>query len=383
MTHRKQLRLKDPSKKHCTKCDAIKDRASFNRGSTSNDGLHCWCKDCARANAREWYHSHKNQAAATKRRYATTTAAKASHRSSVLRSRYGLSIDDYNAKLLAQGGRCASCGTTEPGGSGSFHVDHDHRCCPGRRSCGKCVRDLLCRALQPYRRHYREGPHWTVGLYEKVGHMTARILYWDFESAPALGWVWRKWETNVLSFEADWYVLSVAWHWEGDKGYNVASLPTSLCLRENPEDDQGLVRLAHDLFDKADIVIAHNGIAFDTRKIQARMMFHGLNPPSPYSEVDTLKIARKHFSFTSNRLDDLCQPLGIGRKLATGGFDTWLGCMRGDPTAWAKMTRYNKHDVKLLVALYMKLLPWTTVHPNLATISGDLACARSAAATRA
>jgi len=121
---------------------------------------------------------------------------------------------------------------------------------------------------------------------------------------------------------------------------------------------------------KADIVIAHNGIAFDTRKIQARMLFHGLNPPSPYREVDTLKIARKHFSFTSNRLDDLCQTLGIGRKLATGGFDTWLGCMRGDPKAWAKMTRYNKRDVKLLVALYKKLLPWTTVHPNLATISG-------------
>jgi hypothetical protein len=24
-------------------------------------------------------------------------------------------------------------------------VDHDHSCCPGRQTCGKCVRGLICR----------------------------------------------------------------------------------------------------------------------------------------------------------------------------------------------------------------------------------------------
>jgi hypothetical protein len=100
------------------------------------------------------------------------------------------------------------------------------------------------------------------------------------------------------------------------------------------------------------------------------MLIHGMEPPSSYKEVDTLKLARRHFAFTSNRLDDLCKSLGIGSKVQTGGFGTWLGCIKGDPRAWSKMKRYNKHDVRLLEALYLKLRPWGA-HPNVATISGD------------
>lgn len=59
---------------------------------------------------------------------------------------YRLTLERFNALLEAQGGICAvpHCGATTPGGKGSWHVDHDHRCCPGRYSCGKCIRGLLC-----------------------------------------------------------------------------------------------------------------------------------------------------------------------------------------------------------------------------------------------
>jgi hypothetical protein len=47
--------------------------------------------------------------------------------------------------LVEQNGRCKICGTKEPGGMGAFHIDHDHRCCPSKKCCGKCIRGLLCR----------------------------------------------------------------------------------------------------------------------------------------------------------------------------------------------------------------------------------------------
>lgn len=58
--------------------------------------------------------------------------------------RYKLTPDGYAALLAEQGGGCAICGV-RPDDADSLHVDHDHACCAARkRSCGKCVRGLLC-----------------------------------------------------------------------------------------------------------------------------------------------------------------------------------------------------------------------------------------------
>ena len=52
---------------------------------------------------------------------------------------YSLTPEKYDAMLEAQGGHCVTCDSAE-----KLVIDHDHACCPGGKSCGKCVRAILC-----------------------------------------------------------------------------------------------------------------------------------------------------------------------------------------------------------------------------------------------
>lgn len=40
----------------------------------------------------------------------------------------------------------------------NFAIDHDHRCCPGERSCGQCVRGIVCRACNNAMPHTLDTP---------------------------------------------------------------------------------------------------------------------------------------------------------------------------------------------------------------------------------
>lgn len=56
--------------------------------------------------------------------------------------RYNLTPVQYDEMLASQHGVCAICHIPS---ALTLCVDHDHECCPERkRSCGKCVRELIC-----------------------------------------------------------------------------------------------------------------------------------------------------------------------------------------------------------------------------------------------
>jgi hypothetical protein len=99
--------------KWCPTCAAFKPVEQFPKNRANADGLGGYCKPCHNAKGKETY----------TRLYGST-------REYHLRRRYGITRDEVDAMIEAQGGTCAACaGKPE-------HVDHDHR-------TGK-VRGILC-----------------------------------------------------------------------------------------------------------------------------------------------------------------------------------------------------------------------------------------------
>lgn len=118
------------------------------------------------------------------------------------------------------------------------------------------------------------------------------------------------------------------------------------------------------LLDDADAVVHYNGSKFDIPVLHKEFLLRGLGPPSHFHQIDLLKTVRKQFKFESNKLDYVCQRLGLGAKTQHKGMSLWYGCMEGNKASWRIMERYNKQDVRLLRKLYRKLLPWIHNHPN-------------------
>jgi hypothetical protein len=182
-----------------------------------------------------------------------------------------------------------------------------------------------------------------------------KILLYDLETSPLLSYVWEVYEANSLAVEKERELMSFAYKWLGDNSVKVFSKRTMA--------EKDLVRKLHELFDAADILVAHNGDNFDAKMANAFFIKQGLTPPSPYKSIDTLKIARNKFRFHSNHLNDLGKYLNIGEKVNTGGFGLWMKCMQGDKKAWKLMEKYNCQDVSLLEAVYTKIVPWMNNYP--------------------
>jgi hypothetical protein len=99
--------------KWCPDCDAVKPLAEFPRTRASRSGVYTYCKPC---------HNTRGKAAKDK-----VGGSRTYH----LKRRYGITAEEVDEMLAAQGGLCAICRNTP-----ALHVDHDHET--------GLVRELLC-----------------------------------------------------------------------------------------------------------------------------------------------------------------------------------------------------------------------------------------------
>ena len=205
----------------------------------------------------------------------------------------------------------------------------------------------------------------------------AKVLIYDIETSRihVNAKVFSMWNQNLRheDIEKPWIMLCFCakWLWE-DGVMEYALTPEQI---EN-WDDSSVTKALWDLFDEADIIIAHNNRKFDQKVAQTRFFAHRLHLPSPFTEIDTLVHARKKFKVPSNRLDYLGDFLGVGRKIETEK-GLWDKVENNEEGAMDRMVKYNVQDVLLLERVYLEMRPYIQPHPNIGLheeATGELIC---------
>ena len=145
--------------KTCRRCLTEKPLSEFHKNKSTKDGYAAYCKPCKSGMDKDWILADPKRVERRARRTRLWQQSnperykesidrwKANNpdrkymldKKSHLWTSYRLTIEDYICMLDKQDSKCAICR-----GEGRLYVDHDHACCPGNTTCGKCVRGLLC-----------------------------------------------------------------------------------------------------------------------------------------------------------------------------------------------------------------------------------------------
>ena len=154
--------------------------------------------------------------------------------------------------------------------------------------------------------------------------------------------------------------------WAG-KFLNDATMYSDILTSEEAlaKDEERVTKSCWEFLSKCDVVIGHNMIDFDSKVVGTFFLKHNL-PPIKYVMVDTLKIARKHFKFDSNKLQFINRRLGIREKIENEGFPLWRKCREGDPEALSTMREYNEGDIYATEDLFYRLRPYAHSSFNVA-----------------
>lgn len=202
-----------------------------------------------------------------------------------------------------------------------------------------------------------------------------KILFLDLETSPNLAHVWGLWNQNIAITQlvSSTEVICFGARWNGSKKVIFKSV--------HHHGRTAMLDSIHSLLDEADVVVGWNSASFDVKHLNREFLEHGYLPPSPFKDLDLMRVVKGQFRMPSNKLDYVSQLLNVGEKVKHSGFQLWLDCMAGKSAAWKEMKTYQIQDVNLLVDLYDKLKPWVKSGPHVALHDGVEDGCRNCAST--
>jgi DNA polymerase elongation subunit (family B) len=207
-----------------------------------------------------------------------------------------------------------------------------------------------------------------------------KLLAWDIETRPHEVYRWGFYDQSPVSLSQviqPGGMISFAARWiDAPKSEIVFSRVDGENEDEMTKSRELMLGSLYSLMDEADGLVSWNGQGFDTKIANTEFIQLGWAPYSEIREVDLMRAVKKRMRFPSNKLEYVANAL-LGKGKATHeGFGLWTKCLNNDPKAWARMERYNKQDVHLLVDLYERLLPWLDTVPNRNLFDGYDGCPR-------
>ena len=193
-------------------------------------------------------------------------------------------------------------------------------------------------------------------------------LFFDIETSYVYAPVWRTGEQyiNHTNLKGEVKIICICYKWQYED--EVSTLTWS-----DAQDDKEMIRKFIKILGEADEIVGHNHERFDLRQLRTRAIQQGVLMYPKYRTFDTLKKARKYFSFMSNKLDYLGQVLEVGRKLDHEGFTLWRNTVEGETKAikkeyLKKMADYCAQDVILLEDCFNVLMPYVDHNVNHAVL---------------
>lgn len=133
--------------KQCTKCNQLKPLNDFDKHKLKKDGLRNECKRCS-LDYQNAYRKSRHQSEEYK------------YYCKLRNIKYNYGLDKEQYELLISSG-CMVCKSRD-----YLFIDHDHSCCPGVKTCGKCIRGILCRNCNHAEGHLKSDPELVLMLYK-------------------------------------------------------------------------------------------------------------------------------------------------------------------------------------------------------------------------
>lgn len=153
--------------KKCNKCGIEKSLTEFHNDKDKKDGKATLCKACKCANTARFRETNPqymskwrsyNKEEVKDYNYQHYHNNLIYHRNRQLKNYYGITLEEFEAILKAQGESCAICGADSCSDGRSFNVDHNH-------ATGE-VRGILCRPCNAGLGMFKDSPEIMINAYQ-------------------------------------------------------------------------------------------------------------------------------------------------------------------------------------------------------------------------